>query len=370
MNLNIVCDYSSVYSGSFIASILLFTDSIKDSNNIIFSFPVDAKNRDWIQNIKNKGFKTYFFSREKRKMSKELRKICKQENTDLAYFHFVSPALGKAIFFFSKIKLCFHIHSDFSGGRKQHLLRRLKDNFFDRFVKRESIYFYVSKDLFSRSKVKNKYYIPNGLMINKDNFVSLPSNKKQYEVNENRTVNLKSPIFLAFAWSPFVKGIDILVAAFTELLKTTNAYLFLVHGKNDGKDKLIDFLHSKNLFDFHNIVFVPPIENVCEYYMKCSCFVSSSRSEGFSYSVLEAISLHKTIIVSDIPGTSWSHAFKNVLVFSSTDVLSLKNAMLNAIGTIVSGDDIAYNNSLLKEYSAEKWNANVIRCFSDQGIKL
>ena len=370
MNINIVCDYASMYSGNFIPSILFFANSISSSNNIIFSFPIDAKNRDWIQAIKNSGYCVDFFSRKKRMMYKDLRAICKRQKVDIVYFHFVSPALGKSIFFFSKTKLFFHIHSDFSAGKKAWPLRQFKDSFFNRFIKTSSVYIYVSQALFSKSKAKIKYYIPNGLVTNKDKDVFLGNHRKQDDNGVNMIANLESPVFLAFAWSPFVKGIDILVTAFSELLKTTNAYLVLVHGKNNGKEDLINFLHSNKIFDFRNIIFVPPIEEVYRYYDKCFCFVSSSRSEGFSYSVLEAISKNKSVIVSDIPGTSWAHSFKSVIVFSNGDAKSLKNAMNEAINTTISEQDVSYNASMLKEYSIDKWNSEVLGCFFNQGIKL
>lgn len=370
MNLNIVCDYASIYSGNFIPSVLFFANSIKQSNKIVFSFPNDAKERKWIHDIKKSGFNIYFFSREKRRFSKDLRAICRQEEINFVYFHFVSPALGKTVFLFRNIKLCFHIHSDFSSGRKVPLFRRIKDGFFDKCIKTNSIYIYVSKDLCIKSKAKYKYHVPNGLVADRHNLVSSHSDTKQFDQISNSLAKLNHPVFLAFAWSPFVKGIDVLVSAFNELLKTSNASLVLVHGKDDGKNKLIDFLHSNNLFDFNNILFVPPIEDVAAYYNNCSFFVSSSRSEGFSYSLLEAISYNKTVIVSDIPGTSWSNDFRSVIQFRSNDSDSLKNAMMTAINSKISDEDILYNRTLLRGYSIEQWNSNILECLSNQGIKL
>ena len=115
MNVGIICDYAAVYSGNFILSVLHFASSIKDKNEVIFCFPRESQCREWIKTIKEKGYKVSFFSRKKLNFILDIRKICRENNINLAYFHFVSPALGKTALLFKSTKCCFHIHSDFSG---------------------------------------------------------------------------------------------------------------------------------------------------------------------------------------------------------------------------------------------------------------
>ena len=368
MNINIVCDYASIYSGNFIYSILYFADSIRNHNKIVFSFPNEANGREWIGLIKSKWFKVYFFSRTKKEFLRDIKDITKKESTNFVYYHFVSPALGKTAFLFKRIKLCFHIHSDFSAGKKYSFLRRIKDYYFDRFVKRKSIYLYVSSDLFSKSCVPIKFYIPNGLVKNKLDAKSLTSYIK--DEDGNLIDKNKYPIFLSFAWSPYIKGIDVLVQAFNDFSKTTKGFLVLVHAKDNGKNELINYLKFHHINNFKNIIFVPPIEDITNYYSCCSCFISASRSEGFSYSVLEAISLDKTVIVSNIPGTLWSQEFKSVIVFESENSHSLKIAMDKSIEYKMNEDDKKYNLLLIDKYTIEKWSNNVITSLKKGGIVL
>lgn len=363
MNVGIISDYAAVYSGNFISSILSIADSIKEKNNVIFCFPCEAESREWIQFIKDKGYKVFFFSRKKINFIFGIRRICRKNHVNFAYFHFVSPALGKTTLLFKKTKACFHIHSDFSGGKPLRRLQKIKDTFFDKIVKRKSIYIFVSKDLYDKSFARIKYHIPNGLF------------KKTLPVIDKEDVFLSEadsryPVFLSFAWSPFVKGIDILCKAFKSYLETNKGILMLVYGKNGGEKNLKDFLNKQGINDFKNIVFLPPIEDVATYYKKASCFISSSRSEGFSYSVLEAISYNKSVIVSDISGTSWSMKFRGVISFKSEDSVSLKKAMTEASRHSLDKIEIAENTSLLKEYSGERWSSLVLNVLRENEMIL
>ena len=362
MNISIVCDYASIYSGNFIPSVFYFADSIKKNNNVIFLFPNEAKDREWLKKIKDEGFDVLLFSRKKKEFIADIRLASKKTKPDLVYYHFVSPALGKIPFLFKKTRLCFHIHSDFDGGKKPSVFVSLKNNFFDFFIKRKSIYFYVSTDLMSKSKAKIKYHIPNGLV--KYKFCTSCNDAKLSTISK-----LEEPVFLAFAWSPYVKGIDVLCKAFNKFSQSHKSTLLLVYRKDGGKKELTSFLESNGI-SLQNITMLPPVENVNYYYSKCNCFVSSSRSEGFSYSVLEAISLDKTVIISDIPGTVWANEFNYVISFKTENVDSLVEAMEKATYLEHSKNENKKNSKLLQNYSIEKWFKDINFAFTERGLKL
>ena len=367
MNINIVCDYASIYSGNFIPSVVYFAEMAKENNNVVFLFPNDAKEREWVNYIKSLGFDVFFFSRNKKEFIKNLKFISQKTNPDLIYYHFVSPALGKIPFLFKKTRLCFHIHSDFNGGKKPSLLTRFKEFFFDHFVKTNSLYFFVSADLLSKSGAKIKYHIPNGLVKDRHCFVNGESLIKERIMTELN--NLREPIFLAFAWSPFIKGIDILCKAFNNFTKKNNATLLLVYRKDDGKNELLSFLKSNDIA-LDNIVLLPPTEDVDLYYSKCTCFVSSSRSEGFSYSVLESIALNKNIIISDIPGTAWAKDFNYVVLFENENVNSLEEAMNRVSHLQKTNDKNKQNEIMLQSYSIENWFGRIKFAFEERGLIL
>ena len=363
MSVGIICDYAAIYSGNFISSILYFATSIKEENEVIFCFPKDAENRKWVSSIKEKNFKVFFFSRTKFKFIKDIRSISRKNHFKSVYFHFVSSALGKVAFLFKRTRLCFHIHSDFSSGRPVSKIQKLKDDFFDRFIKRKSVYIFVSQNLCNSSRALIKYFVANGLFkkeISDENF--------EGDAAFTNKLIPKCPVFLAFAWSPFVKGIDVLCKAFNEYLKENEGSLILVYGKNDGKANLIQFLKNQGISSFENVILLPPTENISFYYNYATCFVSSSRSEGFSYSILEAISYNKIIIASDIPGTAWCSQFNGVINFRSEDYVSLKQAMISASEKSLTKEERDQNIVLLDNYSGEKWRNLITKILKENNI--
>lgn len=368
MNVNIVCDYAAVYSGNFISSILFFADSVRSNNNIVFLFPMEAKERKWVDHIQKQGYEIYFFSRRKSQFIKDVRKVAKITKANLVYFHFVSPALGKAAFIFKNVRLCFHIHSDFNGGKKPKLFKRLKDNFFDRYINRKSIYIFVSADLCFKSLAPVKLFIPNALARKIDGIIKM-SDEEHKEINNSfKGVDFSKPCFLAFAWSPYIKGIDVLCKAFNSFSRKHPSYLFLVYRKDGGKEELLSFL-KKNQIVLNNIILIPPVEDVALYYSKCSCFVSSSRSEGFSYSVLEALSFGKKVILSDIPGTSWAKKFSNVFVFKNEEIAALEESLLLSTKKQINEDEAA-NKELLEQYNIDIWVSSIKKFLCEQGVNL
>ena len=363
-NIGIVCDYSSVYSGNFISSILALGLKLGENNQITFLFPIKARTRKWINEFSKHNFNVVYFRERKKDFIYDVKKAYKIYSLNLIYFHFVSPVLGKMALLFKSVDLCFHIHSDFNGGKPARITTRIKLFIFDKFIKRKSVYIFVSEDLFKHSHATIKYYIPNALA----RAGSLAKKSIIYDEKlEIPHFNESLPVFLAFAWSPYIKGIDVLCKAFNIFNSKINSALLLVHRKENGKDELISFLNNNHI-DMTNIYLLPPAEDVAMYYSLCSCFVSSSRSEGFSYSVLEAIFLKKNVIISNIPGTKWAKNFKYVYEYECENIQSLEKIMEQASVIKRNPLDEMFNAELLKKYDISIWIEKICSAFERQKI--
>ena len=81
--------------------------------------------------------------------------------------------------------------------------------------------------------------------------------------------------------------------------------------------------------------------------------MSASRSEAFSYGVLEAISQNTPLVMSDITGTDWAHSYDKAFVYPTEDF----SACANAIEQALQLDRIAPSNSdeFIEKYSIENW---------------
>ena len=359
-SINIVCYYASEYAGNFIPSILHLSESIKSKKRIIFTFPKEAENRYWIKHIREKGYDVFFISNfsNKHVFKKELREINKDNNVNIVYTHFVSGLKAKSVYPFShKIKLVIHVHSDFTGSRshsfKRKLLRFLEFNL----IRRDAKYIFVSKYLCP--KVNKRFFaINNAVCVDRivDKALDIKDFKVQNYISDNDTT------FLIFGWSPFIKGVDIAVKAYLDLpaeLKN-KAKLIIVHGRNDGYERCINFLKTKlqsdEFLNEKSIVFVKPLEDVFSLYSMTDVFVSASRSEGFSYSVIEALYFGNQCLVSDIKGTIWSKDYDNVSVFHSENSDELSKLMAECLSE---KKKKILNTKIIDDFSIEEWSKKI-----------
>lgn len=94
------------------------------------------------------------------------------------------------------------------------------------------------------------------------------------------------------------KGFDILIKAWAKANKENGAQLIIV---GDGIEKEALRVLAKHLGIFSSVVFEGSKNNVIDYLAYADIFVLPSRSEGMSNALLEAMSMGKACIASDIP---------------------------------------------------------------------
>ncbi len=356
--INIVCSYSSIYGGNFIPSILFLANKILlgKMSDVIFTFPLEAKERKWVKFLENKRFKIFFID-FKNNFLKNVRNINKKNKVTDVYSHFVSGFRIKMLYPFSKkIKLFIHVHSDFSGGIEESKFTKFKRFIENKVLRKDATYIFVSKNMEHQYPNKKNIYLPNALAIDR-----IPCNKidiklfmQKYNIKETDT------IFLHFGWSPFVKGSDIIIKSFTKNIKEgDNCKLIVVYGKNNGYEKLLSFLSRRNVsFDKNDrrLIFIPPTEDVFSLFKISDIFVSSSRSEGFSYSILESTYFNLRVFSSDIPGVQWAHKYDNVYFFKNYDELSeliVKEKKFKKKKKV--------NKNISEDFSLQKWTNNLIK---------
>lgn len=352
--INIVCHYASIYGGNFIPSILYFANENSSKYKIMFTLPIQAKDRNWARYIDKSGYKTVYIDFSNKTFKKQIKSINKNNNVDVMYTHFLSGLRVKLLYPFSKkVKLLIHIHSDFTGGAKASLSTKFKSFFEHKILRKDAQYIFVSE--IERNKFSNgKYiYLPNALCLDR---VPCPKFDLDAFFKEHK-ISKDSTLFLIFGWSPFIKGVDLTVKSFMNSAKD-NDRLILVHGKDDGYKKCIDFLCDKignnDFLKDNRIIFIKPEEDIFTLYRLCDVFISSSRSEGFSYSILEALYFNLKVLSSDIPGVQWSKKYKNVSFFNINNNSELDNLIKDNSGH---KKDNTVNNELLNDYDIKKWSA-------------
>ena len=354
--INIVCNYSSIYAGNFIPSILNLCEKL-DSDVIVFSFPIEAQNRKWVYFIKSQGYAVFFY--RSNRFKKDISLINKNNDINLVYTHFISGLKIKMTIPFNRhIKLFIHVHSDFSGNKKPSLKQRIKKFIECKCIRTDSTYIFVSKPLFLKDKSKNKHYVCNALCL--DRFFTSKVRSDNYL--DTFHINKQDTIFLLFGWSPYIKGVDLAVKAFLDLpIDLQNkAKFIIVHGKDDGLKKCVDFLSEKlgntSFLNNHNLIFLPPEEDVFSLYKMCDVYVMASRSEGFSYSLMESLYFNLRCIVSDIDGCAWAKQYDNCIFFKANDSQELSQIMKKCIGQ---KRNPTTNMEIAKKYDINIWSNEI-----------
>ncbi len=117
-----------------------------------------------------------------------------------------------------------------------------------------------------------------------------PLNDPQY------TGDLK---FLTVGRASEEKGYDLAVQITTELKKRGLAFKWFIIG--DGRDLKKLRAMAKEYQVEQEIVFLGMRENPAPYVKACDLYLQPSRHEGYPITIVEARSLHKVILASDIP---------------------------------------------------------------------
>lgn len=354
--INIIANYSSLYAGNFIPSLLTLAKGLQKNHKVVFSFPNQAKERFWCQKLQSEGFEVCFYGS---RIIRDLKKINKSIDADILYTHFLSTPIVKLLSPFSqKKKLVIHVHSDFSGGKnKWSLSKSLKSLIFGHYLRRDTKYIYVSEELKKQESFKHSYYVRNALCT--ERIISAPFNKENFQV-ENR-YDTDKVHFLMFGWSPFVKGVDTTINAFNNLpVEVKNkVQLILVHNYNKKEDIQKYIKENCSSVSF-NLLLCNPVEDIFGLYKMNDVFISSSRSEGFSYSVLEALYNGLDVIVSNIPGTSWS---KNYGAIPFNNEAELSKIICNFAAKSHLNKKI--NPQLVDDFSINKWVEQVTKIICD-----
>ncbi len=359
--INIVCSYASIYGGNFIPSLLYLSNKIRENGNIvIFTFPNDAKDREWVKHIQSQGYNVFFIDFNNA-FSKKIKSINKNNRVNVLYSHFLSGLKIKILYPFSKkIKLLIHVHSDFSAGKKNGLITKIKRLIEYKILRRDATYFYVSGEMSLRHGNRKKHiYLPNALCLDRIpcKQINIKEFKEAHHIGNNDTV------YLHFGWSPYVKGTDIAVKSFVNSnYNDTNSKLIVVHGRDDGYNKCLSYLESKgiNLKELNGkIIFIPPTEDIFSLYEIADIFISSSRSEGFSYSILESLYFNLKVYSSDIPGVRWSRKY-DVQFFKNADELT---QMIN--DSVDFKKENIVNKKIVDEFDINMWCSSIFNVIKE-----
>jgi glycosyltransferase involved in cell wall biosynthesis len=145
-----------------------------------------------------------------------------------------------------------------------------------------------------------------------------------------------------------IKGLEQIIKI---MPKIYNLY-FIIFGDGEEKQNLITIANDLNVLD--KCIFMGFINDPHLYYQYIDLFVLPSRREGFPLSLLEAASMKKAIVTSDLDICKEAFSNEEISTFKLDDLDDLKNKILETYQ-----NKTTFENNVYKAFS-EKYTSNIM----------
>lgn len=363
MRILILTNYSSVYGGNFIPSIVAFAQyCIQKCDEVGFAFDIKAKDRIWCKQIQN-DYPTYFVQNQGYiNDSISINKYINDNKYDCVYSHFSYFYIACILSLINpRLAIICHKHTDI--GCKNTAIRQFRLIIKKYLFYRNMSLIFVSKRLQKfehMENMPNSYFLQNALVTTRFNKEDRYLERKK--LREEYRIPSSAIVILMFGWHFQVKGVDIALSAFKELgEKYPDSYLLIVTNSVQGDMSTQNIARKYIKGDMRNVIFLPPIQNVEKYHFASDIFLSSSRSEGFSYSILEALFLGELLVISDLDSCRWAEKYNTAFFFQSENICSCAETLeksINLIG-LNQADCILTSSQVEKDFNILDWVKSV-----------
>jgi glycosyltransferase involved in cell wall biosynthesis len=359
-----IMDYAAPYKGNFINSIEILENKLVQSEiRLIYMFPSQASNFDWVIQLKKEGKPVFFIDRSffsKRILwgnIKFLLKVIKEEQVDIIHTNFV--AHNYSLFL---IKNIFNRKVKIIGQFQNHYL--LPNNVYRNFK------IFVTRNTFDKiigvsDSVEQSILdvsVPQTKVICIFNSLAYKRLIKYEEISLKKRPNQKT--ILMFGWPYYRKGVDLALEIITQLNDAGQDILLAI--SLPGGKEIIENEIQKKIGEIPSWVqLLDAREDVATYYNAVDIFISPSREEGYTFAVLEAAYCNCMIVVSTIGGNPQDIPYSGK--FESEKPDKLKEAVIEMLEKNPEEREVinrAQKEYVLKTYDINKWANDIIKIYS------
>lgn len=334
-----VCAYAARYGGNFMASLSRLEEQLAaEGIETEYLFPETAREMPWCKALQSRA--RVHFAGLNRFSPRVYRQVkAAMAGADIIHSHFELYDCLTALARKKNQKLFWHLHDSFEEviDLPHRVINKIQ---YGLLGKKATL---ISPNDHYSNMVAG-WGFPAKQIFHVDNAVDFSRLKR-----ENRE---KEYDFLVFGGFYRVKGLDVLMDACRILKGREIIFRLGVVGYPDTWRFLEE--HYPDLDGC--IERLEPSEDVSRFYNAAGCFVSASRRETFSYSLLEALYLGLGAIISDIPGTQWANGYGCVSVFACEDAAALAETMDQKLRE---ASDPSVKNGVLEDvqrrYCAKSW---------------
>jgi len=363
-----VTNYAAQYAGNFVPSLVCLEKSLAQIGlRQVYVFPESARAYRWAAALEATGHRLLYLPFGLVTETAALTGLAQRENCAIVHTHFnrldvaAWLAVRCGLGYQHVPQLVWHAHS--GGAVARTPLRMLKDSiklkWMARSVRIVGVSEAVKTELVTRGCPPSRVQvIRNGIDLLR---IDGAAQSKEDACSEFGFDPCES-LVVAMGWSPFIKGVDILVKAVSYLQASGRVRLVLV-----GGDRLQAMLGEQ--FGLRRpdwLTVIAPTEDLPKMYYAADVFVSASRCEGFPYSVAEAVAAGVPVVCTDIPGLAWAREIPSVSFVAPQDSEAMAEEILSTIRWPVAPRQERVKKSaaiVRTRYSADVWAESVKRCY-------
>lgn len=366
MNILIAADYATPAGGNFVASCVELGRYLKQKGHgLTFLFPENQNTSSpasWTHWLEREGWTVYRIPRQQPEAQtlKLLRDCIQKHRIDILHLHF--GMLHHLVFSHKKelgVKVLVHDHMDFPVGcnlAKQKLWCAMQSL---RYRINGIAIASVNPQKDAAYRFARHWYIPNGLSLIRN----VERSASREEVRAQLGIRPEEKVCLFLGWDVHRKGLDIAVKAVHTLRQRDPSVLLGIVGLGDPpRQERLQFIADTTGIDPASewIRYFPSREDMFAYHRAVDVYLSASRSEAFSYGILEAISENTPVAVSDIPGTSWCHSYSKTVVYPVEDANACADALEKALAQ---GRTASNRDALLQTYGIDIWCSRILSAY-------
>ena len=343
-----VASFYGPYYSNFVASMIAFDERMRqEEHSVFYILPKETESFEWMETFKKQNDNIYFLDYKPYSLNNffALKRIFNSEKVDIIYSHMCGWDL--TVRFAAPFKpVVWHMHMNVNIVNK---VKRFKNFIKFKFLGFGKTYHLAvsepSTNAINYFKPRNKcIFIPNALDFSRLTPVT------------DKVIGVKK--ILIFGWQPYIKGLDITLDACEKLAKENQKFKLLV----SAQDQTYEYMNERyqQLPDW--VELLEPTSDISALYNSADIMLSASRSEGFSYALLEALYCGLPIVVSDIIGCDWTKEFAARYEFKCGDVESLISALRDAQNHKIKNEEKKFNREIIeRKYSIDTWSETVCK---------
>lgn len=317
------------YLGNFMLGQLALAERVHDELGLRTHFVLgsDAARQPWVAELEQPHLSHSVPPAGRPALARHLAEVVSQHPPALVHSHFTQPDLpAQAAAHRAGAPCVWHMHTGFEGYPAR---QRLKDLLRIRLIGHRRVARIVAVSPWIGALARRRgaraeqvVVIPNAIAM--ERFDELPD---RAESRAQLGLPADGPVALALVWWPEAKGADLLLDALEQLHARGAAPTALLV----GEDALHDLVAERGLTDAPWLRLSRFVPDPRVLYAAADVFVCSSRHEGQSYAVGEALACGLPTVLTEIPGNSAYLPAPRTVAVPPRDVPALAAGIVQAV---------------------------------------